>query len=550
MLGNLRRHTWKLALLPAIALSIGPSMSAVAAEDIVPTIPVWSPQTPRAPLPACADPLAVLQGPIVSDSQALQLSEAKLEETDKPLPINLATALRLAGGRPLEIAAAEASLRTAQAQLDGAKVLWLPNVYVGGSYYGHEGAGQGNSGIQFVNTRNQYMAGGGLTAVFSAADAIFAPLALRQVVRSRESDIQAARNDSLASVAEAYFNVQKARGQLAGSQDAVTKARELVRTVTALGKDLTAPFEVERVRAQMAETEQTEAMAREQWRFASADLTRVLRLDPGAVVVPLESPYLQVTLISSQEPVDKLIPIGLTNRPELASQQALVQATLARLKEERLRPLVPSLVLGGDAAPAAPGGYLMAGAFGSNLNGSSNSWGDRSDVSVQLVWELRNLGFGNRALTRERRAERDQAIIDLYRVQDRVAAEVVQARAQAASATVRVAKAEAGLKAAKLSFEGNLKGLSETYRAGDRLVLINRPQEAVAALQQLSAAYDNYAGSVNDYNRAQFRLYRALGFPAEILAWERSTGEIQPVDTTRPPQMAPVCPVNPSRLPH
>jgi outer membrane protein TolC len=546
---TLRRLTWKLLLLTATSVSTAAGWPAVAAEDSPPTIPVWSPQTPNLPLPPCADPLNVLQGPILSEGQVPQVAEAKLEETDKPLPINLATALRLAGGRPLQIAAAEASLRTAQAQLDGAKVLWLPNVYVGGSYYEHEGAAQGNSGIQFVNTRNQYMAGGGLTAVFSAADAIFAPLALRQVVRSRESDIQAARNDSLASVAEAYFNVQQARGQLAGAQDAVTKATELVRTVTALGKDLTAPFEVERVRAQLAETEQAEALAREQWRFASADLTRVLRLDPGAVVVPLESPYLQVTLISSQEPVDKLIPIGLTNRPELASQQALVQATLARLKEERLRPLVPSLVLGGDATPAAPGGYLMGGAFGSNLNGSSNSWGDRSDVSVQLVWELRNLGFGNRALTRERRAERDQALIDLYRVQDRVAAEVVQARAQAASAMVRVAKAETGLKAAKLSFEGNLKGLSETYRSGDRNVLVNRPQEAVAALQQLLAAYDNYAGSVNDYNRAQFRLYRALGFPAEILELERPTGEIQPIDTTRSPQMAPVCPVNPSRLP-
>ena len=59
---------------------------------------------------------------------------------------------------------------------------------------------------------------------------------------------------------------------------------------------------------------------------ASADLTQVLRLDPRAVVEPLENDHLQITLIDPTRGLDDLIPIGLTNRPELASQQALVQA--------------------------------------------------------------------------------------------------------------------------------------------------------------------------------------------------------------------------------
>ena len=97
------------------------------------------------------------------------------------------------------------------------------------------------------------MAGGGVTAVVSTADAIFAPLALRQVVRSRTIDVQTARNDALLSVAEAYFNVQQARGQLAGAADAVAKARDLERTVQKLGKDLVAPIEVDRVRTELAD---------------------------------------------------------------------------------------------------------------------------------------------------------------------------------------------------------------------------------------------------------------------------------------------------------
>jgi outer membrane protein TolC len=498
----------------------------------------------------CPDPLSVLQGPVVTEGQRPpRLPQGQPEEGDQPLPINLATALRLADARPIVIAAAQASLRVSAAQFEQARVLWLPNVYVGASYYRHDGAAQGNSGTEFSNGRDQFMAGGGLTAVVALTDAIFAPLALRQVVRARTFDVQTARNDALQAVAEAYFNVQQARGRLAGAEDAVAKSQELVRRAAGLGKDLAAPIEVNRARTQLEDLKQAATAAREQWRVASADLTQALRLAPGAVVVPLEMPYLQVTLVAPAESVDTLIPIGLTNRPELASQQALVQATLERLKQERLRPLLPSVVLLGDATPAAPGGYLMGGIYSSNVSGQANPWAGRVDPSVQVVWELRNLGFGNRAAVRERRAETEQATLELFRIQDRVAAEVARADARVKSASLRITQAEAGLKEAQTNFAGNLRGISETSRFGDVLTLVIRPQEAVASLDQLSRAYDNYFTAVNDYNRAQFGLFRALGYPASLLACERTPGQVQPVDTTRPSLMAPVCAPEPCNCP-
>ena len=89
-------------------------------------------------------------------------------------------------------------------------------------------------------------------------------------------------------------------------------------------------------------------------------------------------------------------------------------------------------------------------------------------------------------------------------------------------------------------YEGNLKGLSQTVRAGELLQLVNRPQEVVAALQQLQQAYITYYTSANDYSRAQFRLFRALGYPAQGLACGSSLGAPVSVDASRPPQMAPV----------
>ncbi len=496
---------------------------------------------------SCPDPL---QGPLLSTTTSVTTPAPAFPPAQtNALPINLATALRLADGRPLIIAAAQASVKVALAELEQAQVLWLPNMYLGASYYRHDGGGAGNSGQEFTLGRDQLLAGYGFTAVVAATDAIFAPLAARQVLRSREADVQTARNDALLRVAEAYFNVQQARGRLAGAHEAAEKGRALDKQVAELGKDLVPPIEANRVRAQLAGVQQAETLAYEDWRVASAALTRELRLAPTAVVAPLEPAHLQVTLFSPQVAVDDLIPIGLTSRPELASQQALVQATLIRLRQERLRPLIPSLVLLGDAAPADPGGYLMGGVFVSDARGQSNPTTFRSDPSVQLLWEFRNLGLGNRALVNQRKAEMERTLIELYRVQDMVAEETATAHAQLQSAALRLTQSATEVQQAQISYQGNVKGLTETSRFGDRLVLVVRPQEAVAALQQLLTSYDNYFRSIGDYNRAQFRLYRALGYPAGVLACERSTGDILPVDTTRPAQMAPVS-APPSSPPH
>jgi outer membrane protein TolC len=473
------------------------------------------------------------------------LKPAQPEPDDKPLPINLATALRLGGARPVIITAAEATVGVAAAELDRARLQWLPSVYTGAGYYHHDGATQGQSGNFYINTKDQFEAGGGLEARIDAADALFGPLVARQVLRARQSDVQTAHNDALLAVAEAYFGVQQARGRVAGIQDVLEKGDALREKLRTLRPALLDPADMHRARTVLAEIETSLAEAREQWRDASADLTQVLRLDPTAVVVPLEPPFLRVTLISPRERVDDLIPIGLTNRPELASQQALVQAALARIQQERLRPLVPSLILEGGSNPAAPGSYLMGGVFASGAHGDANPTGARDDVGVELVWGLDNLGLGNRALVRERRAEQRQVLVELFRLQDIVAAEIARAHAGVQSAGVRVEKAETGLQEAQLAYTGTVEELGKITQVEDVKILTRRTFEVIDALRALLRAYDNYFLSVNDYNRAQFRLFRALGYPAGILACERSPGPIVPVDTTRPPQMAPVCAPDP-----
>src|SRR5207249_1519236 len=105
---------------------------------------------------------------------------------------------------------------------------------------------------------------------------------------------------------------------------------------------------------------------------------------------------------------------------------------------------VPSVLLRG--ASTNPAGTLGAGMFGGGTGDVINRYGWRSDFDIQVLWQIENLGFGNRARVAERRAENQAAMLELFRVQDRVAAEVVQAHAQAQSAAARLTDAEDELK--------------------------------------------------------------------------------------------------------
>jgi hypothetical protein len=108
------------------------------------------------------------------------------------------------------------------------------------------------------------------------------------------------------------------------------------------------------------------------------------------------------------------------------------------------------------------------------------------------------------------------------------------------SAAARVLEADRALRAGIITFNGNLEGLGQTRRLANVLVLTFRPQEAVRSLQLLNVAFNQYFTTVAEYNRAQFELFHALGYPAQELSSVRPPGDVQPVDTARPPYLPPV----------
>jgi outer membrane protein TolC len=495
--------------------------------------------------PACMNSVALAPPATLAPAATPDLPAAPAcQSDDRPLPINLPAALKLANVQAVDIAAAAAQIKIAAAALEQAQVLWLPTVTFGSDYFRHDGIVQDSTSGDVLNDSHQgVVLGAGPTVNLDIGQAIFAPLVARQQLAGRQSDRQAASNDTLVAVTDAYFNVQQARGELAGAIEAMRRTEGLIARTRKLAPDIVPDLELFRAETELASRQKTELLAQEHWKVASAELLRVLRMDAAAQVEPVEPPQLRVELIDLKKPVDDLIPIGLTNRPELASQQAQVQATLVLLKQEKLRPLIPSLLVRGFSTPVA--GTLGDGyAFYGN-NGSLTTSQFRSDIDVQLLWRLDNLGFGNLAAVHQREANNHLAVIDLFRIQDRVAAEVAQAYAQAQLAARRVEVAERGLRSAVQSADKNLVALGQTKGAGATMVLLVRPQEVVSAIQALSQAYVDYYGAVADANRAQFRLYRALGQPAQCLLQDQRMATL-----CGPAQLPPAPPTRSSDEPH
>ena len=310
--------------------------------------------------------------------------------------------MRLAGVNPLDIAAATVQVRQGLALLLQAKVLWIPNLNAGVDYFRHDGFSQNLfTGGLFQKGRQSFFVGGGPSLSVALTDAIFEPLAAHRVVASREANLQAARNDALLNVTQAYFVLQEARGRLVGVDATIVRAQKLVDLATGLAPALIAPLEINRAKAELQSLRQSREIAIRDWRVASASLAEVLLLDPEVLLEPIEPPFVEITLIPADQTATELVPIALNNRPEIASQRELLAAAEMRLRQEKKRPFLPSLIV---TSPSTGTGLLAAG----NLSGGPNAGlgsNDRSaSFEVAAVWQLQNGGVGNIGRIRQRRS--------------------------------------------------------------------------------------------------------------------------------------------------
>lgn len=423
--------------------------------------------------------------------------------------LDLQTALALVGGRSPQVQIAHERVCEAYANWRAAKVLWLPSINAGLSYNRHDGTLQASNGSVADVDRSSLQTGLGAGAVgagtnpvpgvvarFHAVDAWFQPLIAERTAAARRHAELAELNDQLLAAAVAYVELLDAEQRLAVARETLENTEDLVRVTTAFADSGQGnQADADRAETELSLRRNEVARAQEASALASARLAEVLSLDAAVRLRPLEPTLVPVELVVAESDLRGLVAEGLGRRPELHEQSALVGEAIRRLQREKSAPLVPSLLLGASYS-----------GFGGGPGGRIDNFQDRVDFDALVTWEIRNLGYGEKAARDGARARVRRSRAERIRAMDRVAREIAEARARVVARRSQVDIARSGVTTAEQSHKRNV----ERIRQGEGL-----PIEVLQSIQALDAARNDLVRSISEFNEAQFRLHHALGWPIE-----------------------------------
>jgi outer membrane protein TolC len=436
-------------------------------------------------------------------------------------PIDLETALGLAGVDNPTIALAREAVRASLAEQQQARALLLPTLHAGASIDMHRGTLQSAQGVIEDVNRQALYAGAGASAVGAGtvavpgvslsaqiAEAVFEPVAARQHLAAANFDALAVRNAVLLDVTTGYFALAGAEARVAAfraSESDVGEVARLTANFVSVGQGREADAERARSEALLLHTQ--EQAAEEEVAVTSADLARLLNMDPAVRLRPDGGLIPLVALVDPRIGLEALVQIALANRPEVAARSATVAATETRLREEQVRPFVPHLVVG-----------YSAGAFGGGSNQTDTRFGHfdgRTDFDVLAVWSLEDFGLGNLAEQRRRRAEVGEAAAERLRIIDRIRREVADAYAVSAARLRAMEIARRRVEMAQEAYQLDLRRIKNLIGI-PRLKVTAYPIEVLNSAALLTTARQDLVRAIIGYDQAQFQLLVALGQPPTL----------------------------------
>jgi outer membrane protein TolC len=494
--------TLVLVLVSLAVGQTGPTPFVTPAGPLEPINPPDSDKAPTAKKPPPREPLSDLGS-----------TPAVLPPPDQVLPIDLCTALKLAEAENPTIGVSRQAIQEALAQQCRADVLLLPSLRAGTNYHSHNGVLQTSFGeIRHVDSSALYAGGGAralaaetvafpMVQIFSPlANAFLEPLVARRQVAVRTSQLNATANQVLLVVADRFLELVNAEASLVSLRQSEVDMGEIVELTAAFeraGRGRQADAKRSRAEALLLRTEVQRA--EEDVAVASANLAEVLNLDTA---VRLRTPAQATGLLRLVEQTgdpEALVRQGQAFRPEMEAASAEIARREARVTQEKVRPFLPTVSLGFST------GVFGGGTSRTDLVLNRPSFGrfsGRSDLDLVAWWTLQNLGVGNHALQKERRAEREEAILERVRVLNLVRREVLAASSRTEAALRRVEIAQRQLQTAEEGHRLDLRRI----RGGQGL-----PIEVLNSMNRLIRARLNQIQALLEYNRSQFELFVALG---------------------------------------
>ena len=409
-----------------------------------------------------------------------------------PYTIDLATTLRLAGAKSLDIKVAEERLRAAQADATNAATQFLPWFTAAASARGHGGLTQDVLGNIVEADKHSYAAGGAITLQVDVGDALYRTLAARQTRRAAEEGLLAQRQETLVRAAQAYFDLLVAQAGVEVAASALDISRDYESQMhRAVDAGIALKGDEVRVKVQSQRNLLALQQAKEQQGLVAARLAEALRLGPGVELTARNQELAPLSLVTAVEPIEALVAEALDARPELRASSALLRAAEETEKGARYGPLVPTLI-----------GQVAVGTIGGGRDNFPSTSGGARDYLAFVGWRIGPGGLFDFGRVHATEARRGEAQWNLEKLKDGIVRQILEARTRVVSQQEQIETAREALAAAELGLE-----LARGRRQFEVAVVL----ENILAEQDETRARQDYVRAVGEYDKAQYELVRALG---------------------------------------
>lgn len=413
-------------------------------------------------------------------------------ERARARPIDLATALRLAGAQNVEVKLAAERATLAQAEHTLAQQQFFPWITVGTGFRGHQENIQAVDGAILDVEKSAIDFGGAVKAQLDLGEAYFKTLSTRQLVKAAQFASEAQEQDATLAAALGYFDLVRAQAYVGVAAEAVRISTDYESQVRrAVDAGIAFAGDAYRIQTQMELNRLTYRQALETRRVAAARLAQVLQLDPAVNLLPEESAPAPLRLIVTNDPLNTFVERALADRPEFHMSAAQREAARRARDGAKYGPLVPTL----------SGQYAYGGLAGGRGNEIAN-FNDSSDYGVGLSWRIGPGGLFDRGRIAASESRLRTTELEAQQLREEVVRQVVESHTRVRSLSDQMGMAQRALEAAQKTLE-----LSKDRKEFG----VGAVAETIQSEQELTRARRDYLGTVAEYNKAQFTLRRAIG---------------------------------------
>lgn len=405
------------------------------------------------------------------------------------LAVDLETVVRVATADNLDIRQARERVEASRGRYESNVGAIFPVVVPSVAFQHLDGVNQNANGTLVATSFNDFLPAVSVQWILNPAKVVYDIVAARRRLEAAEHQERAVVLDTARIAAVQYYDLLMAQAQLAVARQAVAEAEELQRiTQLRVRAGTGLPTDELRAEANLEGLRQDVTIALNRFYQASVALTLTLHLDPTVTLVPRVESLRQTTLVREDLPVERLLEIAGTYRPDLAAARSLLSAAGADVRDATW----------GGYGPQVQAAYTYGG-IQADSPGGQTGLHEQQKAGVGASFALGVSTFGQ---IKTAKANERSAAVDVQRQTDQARAAVVSAQQSSIAQAKLVPVARKQLDAA----EQALRLAQANLRAGTLLTV-----DVLQTQNEADRARLRYVDAVVRYNQSQVNLIAAMG---------------------------------------